>query len=148
MGENLLRGRLDFNLYATSALGTSCQQPGRQFWPHKAGLMGETSSTELGQGSLVQDIYVKNSFLWTVSLEAIGDSFTNFEHGGEWYRSFAVYERRPKKRFGKLRINQKPNKNLGEKKSKKGKYWLHRWNRRWRRRWPWKMKIAHFFFGF
>ena len=51
-------------------------------------------------------------------IEAIGDSFANFEHEGEWYRSFAVYERRPKKRFGKLRINQKPNKNLGEKKIK------------------------------
>ena len=47
-------------------------------------------------------------------IEAIGDSFTNFEHGGEWYRSFAVYERRPKKRSGKLRINQRANNNLGK----------------------------------
>ena len=66
MKTSLLLRRLDFNLYATSALGTInlSTEPGKQFGlAHKARLMGETSHTEWISGSLGNDIYVTKSIL-------------------------------------------------------------------------------------
>ena len=94
---------------------------------------------------------------WIVVIEAIGDSFTSFEHGGEWYCSFTVFERRPEKRSGNIWLNERPFKKLIKKlKSgknfqkwfKEGKSWSHRWDRWRRRRRTWKMNVALFFLGF
>ena len=84
------------------------QQPGRQLGPHKARLMGETSHREWISGSLGNNILWQNPFYELYQLKrSVSDSFTNFEHGGEWHCTFTVSERRPETRFGKIRINQR-----------------------------------------